>query len=172
MEVLPRSTKMRNEPELALIYRRCAPAVFRRARQILGSEVDAREVTQDVFLSLLERPEQFGGRSSLTTFLYRMTTNACLSRLRDERNRQRLRRERLEGAPGADAPGPDVEQQLMVQRALQSMPPELAHAAIYYLIDGLTHAEIAELLDCSRRHVGDLLARVQGWQEAKEASSC
>jgi RNA polymerase sigma-70 factor (ECF subfamily) len=59
----------------------------------------------------------------------------------------------------------------MIQRALQSMPPELARAAIYYLVDGLTHAEIAELLDCSRRHVGDLLARVQGWEETKEASS-
>ena len=128
-------------------------------------------MTQEIFLSLLERPEQFGGRSSLTTFLYRMTTNACLSRLRNERNRQRLRRERLAGADGADVPGPDVEQQLMIQRALQSMPPELARAAIYYLVDGLTHAEIAELLDCSRRHVGDLLARVQGWEETKEASS-
>ena len=81
---------MRNEPELALIYQRYAPIVFRRARQILGNEVDAGEVVQDVFLSLLERPEQYGGRSSITTFLYRMTTNACLARLRDERNRERL----------------------------------------------------------------------------------
>ena len=60
----------------------------------------------------------------------------------------------------------------MVRQAVQSMPPEVAQAAIYYLVDGLTHAEIAELLDCSRRHVGDLLARVQGWKETKEASSC
>jgi len=162
---------MRNNSKLALIYQRCAPTVFRRARQILGSESDAREVTQDIFLSLLERPEQFGGHSSLTTFLYRMTTNACLSRLRNERNRQRLRRERIEGADGPEAHGPDLEQQLMVQRALQSMPPDLAQAAIYYLVDGLTHAEIAELLECSRRHVGDLLTRVQGWEETKEASS-
>ncbi|MBN1610117.1 MAG: hypothetical protein JW940_26055, partial [Polyangiaceae bacterium] len=67
---------MRNEPELALIYQRYAPIVFRRARQILGSEVDAGEVVQDVFLSLLERPAQYGGRSSITTFLYRMTALA------------------------------------------------------------------------------------------------
>jgi len=163
---------MRNESELALIYRRCAPAVFRRARQILGSEVDAREVMQEIFLSLLERPGQFEGRSSLTTYLYRVTTNACLSRLRDERNRERLRCERLEEGDGSGQDGPDIERQLMVRQAVQSMPPEVAQAAIYYLVDGLTHAEIAELLDCSRRHVGDLLARVHSWKETKEASSC
>jgi RNA polymerase sigma factor (sigma-70 family) len=160
---------MRNEPELALIYQRYAPIVFRRARQILGNEVDAGEVVQDVFLSLLERPEQYGGRSSITTFLYRMTTNACLARLRDERNRERLRRERLDGNEGSDALGTDVEQQLMMARAIQSMPEVLARAAVYYLVDGLTHAEIAELLGCSRRHVGNLLARVEGWNRKEGA---
>jgi RNA polymerase sigma factor (sigma-70 family) len=161
---------MLNDSELAVIYRRHAPAVFRRARQILESEVDAHEVVQDVFLSLLEHPEQYEGRSSLTTFLYRMTTNACLTRLRNERNRERLRRERLDENDAEWSP--DAEQRLMLARVVASMPPELARAAIYYLVDGLTHAEIAKLLDCSRRHVGDLLVRVQGWEQLREVVSC
>jgi RNA polymerase sigma-70 factor (ECF subfamily) len=50
------------------------------------------------------------------------------------------------------------------------MPEELAKAAIYHFVDGLTHQEISEILGCSRRHVGDLLARISTW--GGEEPSC
>src|SRR5688572_26052095 len=78
-----------------LVYQRHAPAVFRRARQILGNAADAREIVQDVFLSLFEAPHQFRGKSSLSTFLYSATTHACLNRVRNQRNRERLIHERF-----------------------------------------------------------------------------
>jgi RNA polymerase sigma-70 factor (ECF subfamily) len=40
------------------------------------------------------------------------------------------------------------------------VPEELAQAAVYYYADEMTHEEIAEVLRCSRRHVGDLLERL------------
>jgi RNA polymerase sigma-70 factor (ECF subfamily) len=58
----------------------------------------------------------------------------------------------------------------MLHRALDVMPSELGQVAMYYLVDGLTHREIAQLLSCSRRHVGNLLARLQAWDEGTEAS--
>jgi RNA polymerase sigma factor (sigma-70 family) len=159
---------MSDEP-LATVYRRHGPQVFRRARRILGLEADAQEVVQEVFLSLLEHPEQFQGNSNLTTFLYSATTHACLNRLRNSRNRQRLEREHFAGTP--DTPGTPAlspEQLLMLQRALATMPEELARAAVYYLVDGLSHEEISRLLSCSRRHVGNLLGRLGGIGKAPE----
>lgn len=44
--------------------------------------------------------------------------------------------------------------------ALAQLPDQEARAAVYFHLDGMTHTEIAELLGCSRRHVGDLLERV------------
>jgi RNA polymerase sigma-70 factor (ECF subfamily) len=35
--------------------------------------------------------------------------------------------------------------------------------ALHHYLDELTHDEIAELLGCSRRHVGDLIARARAW---------
>ncbi|HEY6559136.1 MAG TPA: sigma-70 family RNA polymerase sigma factor [Polyangiaceae bacterium] len=167
---------MHGDHSIADAYRRHAPAVFRRARQILGTEAEARDIVQDVFLSLFENTRQFQGKSSLTAFLYSVTTHACLNRVRDQKNRARLEREHFAGA------GPDErdsrltpEQLAILHRTLQRMPDELATVAVYYLVDGLTHQEIARLLDCSRRHVGHLLERVEHWQEAQaraEAESC
>jgi RNA polymerase sigma factor (sigma-70 family) len=163
---------MRDEP-LATVYRRLGPSVFRRARRILGLEADAHEVVQEVFLSLVEKPDQFRGNSSLTTFLYSATTHACLNRLRNSRNRERLEREHFI-FPADEAAGPalSAEQLLMLQRALAAMPEDLAQAAIYYLVDGLTHDEIARILSCSRRHVGHLLDRLAHVGEGREAASC
>lgn len=72
------------------MYRRHAASVYRRACTLLGNEADAHEVLQDLFVSLLERPDQFAGGSSLPTFLYSATTHACLNRLRNQKNRARL----------------------------------------------------------------------------------
>ena len=105
------------------------------------------------------------------TFLYSATTHACLNRIRNANNRARLRRENLP-VPDAssESQGLNPEQLLMLQRAVESMPDELAQAAIYYLVDGLTHEEIARLMSCSRRHVGNLLTRLAEWGQKLEST--
>jgi RNA polymerase sigma factor (sigma-70 family) len=155
-----------DQVELTRMYRCHGPMVFRRARQILGSEPDAREIVQDVFLSLFEKPAQFSGASSLTTFLYSATTHACLNRLRSQRTRAKLREQRGDELARDDAHPITQEQLLLLQTTLNSMPPELAHVAVYHFMDGLTQDEIAEVMGCSRRHVGNQLLRVQSWAEA------
>jgi RNA polymerase sigma-70 factor (ECF subfamily) len=162
---------MPNTDPITDLYRRHAPAVFRRARQILGIEADAHEVVQEVFLSLVERPEQFDGRSAMTTFLYAVTTHACLNRIRNRNNRSRLERQQWP-TPELDERDRRLspEQLLMLHRALERMPGDMADASIYYFVDGLTHHEISQLLGCSRRHVGDLLERISRW--GSEETSC
>jgi RNA polymerase sigma-70 factor (ECF subfamily) len=161
---------MQTDSIIALLYRRHGPMVFRRARRILGNEGDAHEIVQDVFLSLFENPQQFQGKSSLTTFLYSATTHACLNRLRNQNNRDRLARERFAHDSDETDRRLSPEQILMLHRALEDMPDELAQVAVYYLVDGLTHEEIARILSCSRRHVGNLLARLETWGAAQETA--
>ena len=71
------------------LYRTHAPAAFRRARRMLGSEADAHEVVQDVFFRSAA-PAQYQGRSSMSTFLYSAVTHACLNRIRNVKTRSRL----------------------------------------------------------------------------------
>lgn len=140
------------------LYRRYGHSVLRRARQILASDDDAAEVLQELFAGLIARPEQFGGHSAPSTFLYAATTHACLRRLRDARNRRRLIDTQvrpwltdvdLRPAGAATA----------VRAVLAQLPDDEARAAVYHYLDGMSHAEVAEVLGCSRRHVGNLLER-------------
>lgn len=143
------------------LYRRYGSSVLRRARVLLGNEADAQDALQQVFCALAERPEQFRGQSSVLTFLYGATNHACLNRLRDARRRSQLLRENY--VPQRYARGPDPEALSQLRELLARMPEELAQVAIYYHCDELSQAEIAELLGCSRRHVGDLLERARAF---------
>jgi RNA polymerase sigma-70 factor (ECF subfamily) len=157
-----------NDDALAEIYRRHAAAVFRRARRLMGSDADAQDVVHDVFLSLFERPEQFGGRSALTTFLYSATTHACLSRIRQVKNRQRLLETHLPAQHATAEPQALAD----LHDALRKMPEMLARVAVYTWFDELSHAEIAALVGCSRRHVANLLERIEAWAREQEELSC
>jgi RNA polymerase sigma factor (sigma-70 family) len=149
--------------DLEAAFRAHAHIVLRRARQILGT-VEADEVVQDVFVALAERPEQFEERSSLVTYLYAVTTHACLNRLRNRRKRQGIVDEKL--APGIErATQPRGEVISIVRDLLARVPEDMATAAVHYFVDEMTHDEIAQMLGCSRRHVGDLVERFRKFAE-------
>lgn len=145
--------------DVETLYRSYGHSVLRRARQILASDDEAGEVLQELFVGLVARPEQFDGRSAPSTFLYAATTHACLARLRDRRNRARLVDEQVRPwTTDADPRSPEAAS--MVRSALARLGEDEARAAVYYFLDGMSHAEIADMIECSRRHVGNLLERV------------
>lgn len=153
------------------LYRAHAPSVFRRAKKMLGSDADAHEIVSDVFLSLYERPEQYRGRSSLSTFLYAMTTNACLNRLRMHKQRSRAIEKEGPAMPHVAQHPLPPDRTTQLRRTLERMPEPLAHVAVYYYLDELTQEEIAAVLGCSRRHVVNLLARLDAWCRAELGES-
>lgn len=57
------------------------------ARRMMGREEDAQDAVQDAFLSAFKALGAFDGRSQLTTWLHRITVNACLMKLRSQRRR-------------------------------------------------------------------------------------
>ncbi|HUS63413.1 MAG TPA: sigma-70 family RNA polymerase sigma factor [Kofleriaceae bacterium] len=147
------------DASIEAMYRVHGRAVLRRARQILGDEQEANEVLQEIFVGLLDRPDQFKGQSSITTFLYSVTTNMCLNRLRNARNRTRLLEENAGAAAPRSAPL-GADDLAALHQLLARLPVEEASAAVYYYLDGMSHAEIADLQGCSRRQVGYLLERL------------
>ena len=70
---------------LEALMERYASRVFRVARGIVRTDADAEEVVQDVFLTLARKIESFEGRAQLSTWIYRVTTNAALLKHRGKR---------------------------------------------------------------------------------------
>lgn len=146
------------------LYREHGEVVLRRARHLLGNEELARETLQEVFVSLVENPVRFDQTGGAVAWLYVATTNRCLNRLRNERGRARLLAAAVHASehetPGAE--GPWLARQLLAQ-----LPNDLIEVGIYHFVDGMTQDDIAVVLRCSRRHVGNLIRRLRDTIERK-----
>ncbi len=64
--------------------------VFNLTYRILGNHADAEDAAQDAFLAAYRNFERFRGESRVSTWLYRIATNAALMKLRKERPRRNL----------------------------------------------------------------------------------
>lgn len=151
---------MNHALDIEALYREHGHMVFRRARYLLGGEEEARDVLQDVFMSLVHQPDQFTHKSSIVTWLYSATTHRCFNTLRNQRKRNTLLQAQQIDQEAATSRG-SSEALVLARELFASMPETLAHVAIYYYLDEMTHEEIAQVVGCSRRHVGKLLEKVQ-----------
>ncbi len=133
----------------------------------------AEDLTQDVFLRLLEHFPRLDGHHDLGGWLYRVTANLALTRLRTERSWVgRLRR--LLGAEEADAVEgpPDLalvreEEAGEVLATLQSLPGQERVVLCMKVLEGKTQKEIAQVLSLSEGYVSKLLTRA--WAHVSEA---
>jgi RNA polymerase sigma-70 factor (ECF subfamily) len=146
--------------ELEALYRSYGPLVRRRARSILGDDLEAQDAVQEVFVRVIGAMGEFRRQSQPSTWLYRITTNLCLNRIRDTRRRRdHLTRIGEETARAPRAPGLPPEARATLQRVLGELDPELAEIAVFYYVDEMDQAEIARILGVSRRTIGYRLDR-------------
>jgi len=157
--VIENEERLRSEE----LYRTYAPQAFRRARRVLRSDDDAHEVVNDVFLSLLERPRQYAGQCAFGGFLHSAVTNACLNRLRQRAIRGKLASDCNLATLSPATSAVDPEGASTLRSVLARLPSPLADVAVYYHLYELTQDDIARILGCSRRHVGDLVTRLEEW---------
>lgn len=145
---------------LEALFGRFGPMILRQARRILRSHEDARDVLQDVFVRLIDLdPSRWDG-PEVSAFLYRITFNLCLNRLRHARRGVPLAEAFVEelAAPFADG---DRARALDVARLLTEADEREALAAICVWVEGMSHPEAAEVVGCSERTIRNLLARFE-----------
>jgi len=65
------------------------------ARGFLADSQKSEDLVQDVFIKLIEKPEQFDGSRKFSTWIYVVTSNRCKQVLRDEKNRLRILQENV-----------------------------------------------------------------------------
>jgi RNA polymerase sigma-70 factor (ECF subfamily) len=139
--------------------------VYRRALRLLGNPADAEEATQEIFIRAFRSAEGFRQQSQLTTWLYQITTHYCLNLIRDRTRRTELYEEHVapqgDGLEKADPVRPD--DMVLLRGLLSAADERQATAAVYVLLDGMSHEEAAEVLGVSKRTVGNLLERFQAW---------
>ena len=108
----------------------------------------------------LQKGSRFRHEASPMSWLYRIMTNHCLNRLRDQGRRSRLLRQQMGGGAG-EAEMADGELSLAMRELLRSLPEEVAEVAVYCHVDRMGHDEIAALLGLSPRTIRNRLRDFQ-----------
>lgn len=145
------------------LVRRYRRRIFALALHLSGSNSEADDITQDVFLKAYRALDGFEGRSEFFTWVYRMAVNRSLNARRD-----RMRRKeqpmvaadgevdpRIELAVQVDAKGDprraaelrDTYTRLI--RALDALPPEMRTTVVLVALQGMSHGEVAVVQKCS-----------------------
>lgn len=143
--------------------------VFSLTYRMTGSASDAEDLTQEVFLQVMRKIGSFEGRSSFSTWLYRVTVNRSRDYLRSRKRHPELLSQDGEQAeprddlfPVAVAPSPEgqamaSEARRLVQEALCDLPISLRAPLVLHELEGLEYREVARML---RLPVGTVKSRI------------
>ena len=128
-----------------------------------GDEATASDVTQQVFLKLFAKIGQFQGDAEFTTWLYRMTTNACID---EQRKRRRFlpfgdafRMDEPRTTSHQEEKAARAELADSVKCAVAQLKPKLRVVMLLKYFEELSYEEIAEVLGCSKGTVASRLNR-------------
>jgi RNA polymerase sigma-70 factor (ECF subfamily) len=136
------------------LVRRHRDRLWAVALRTLGDREEAADAVQDALVSAYRAAHTFRGQSAVTTWLHRITVNACLDRARKAASRKTSPvddTERLEQLlePHEEASAPaernDLHRQLL--EALGTLPPDQRAALVLVDMQGYPVAEAARVLD-------------------------
>ncbi|MCI5111724.1 MAG: sigma-70 family RNA polymerase sigma factor [Marivita sp.] len=138
------------------------PLVFAHAVRMLNDRAEAEDVAQEAMLKLWRQAPGWDaqGGASVRTWLYRVTANLCIDRLR--KTRPDAMPEDLDVAddgPGAEAQLQAQARQMALEEALMQLPDRQRQAVVLRHIEGLGNTEIAQIMDIGPRAVESLTAR-------------
>jgi RNA polymerase sigma-70 factor (ECF subfamily) len=139
------------------IVRRWERRIFSLAYGMLGREEDARDATQETFLSAFRNLRGFRGEAKVSSWLHRIAVNQCITRQRRAKVRSESALEDETEANGAQYSTPahespartaeSRERTEIVRRAVNALPVDLRQVIVMKEFEELTFQEIAEALD-------------------------
>lgn len=133
-----------------LVVERHRDRLWRVALRTLGNPDDAADAVQDALLSAYRAAGSFRGDAAVTTWLHRITVNACLDLVRRKASRPSVALDD-ELDHGDDVAAPDLlgerETAAEILAALRQIGPEQAAAVVLVDVEGFPVAQVAEMLD-------------------------
>ena len=145
--------------------------VYSIVYHMTSNREDAADLTQESFIKAFQSIQRFGGQSSFFTWLYRIAVNSTLSHLRKGRLRSFFSLERMDSdepvskeiidaltdKTDADRDAFVHELQEKLNDAMQKLSTRHRTVVTLFEIEGLSHQEIADVMDCS---VGTVRSRL------------
>jgi RNA polymerase sigma-70 factor (ECF subfamily) len=151
---------------LDTLLRRHYDLVHAICRRIVGGSRDADDATQEAMISIVRGLPRFDGRAAVTTWIYRIATNAALDELRRRKRRPGLHVLREDDRSEPEVVDPlgqrrveGIVDRMSVDAALEQLADEFRVAVVLRDVADLDYAEIAEVLGVPVGTVKSRIAR-------------
>ena len=163
--------------EFARLVDAYSSPIYRLGLRMLGTPQDAEDVLQNTFLNVLTHLSTFEGRSSLSTWIYRIAANEALMLIRKKKPEVNI--ERSEGAQAGDnaedllptqfidwsaLPENELlsgESQKYLDSAIQTLPESMRIVFVLRDVEGLSIKETADALNLTETNVKTRLLRAR-----------
>ncbi len=137
----------------------------------LNDELAAEDITQDVFIKIYKSLAKFRGQSSISSWLYRITKNACFDLIK-KRKTDPLDIEQVGRIADTDRPGPEddyfeQDKHVAVRAAVSKLSKQQRMAVSLYYFQQLAYEEIAEIMEQPLNTVKSYLYRGKQALEAE-----
>lgn len=146
----------------AVLIDRLSPRILSQATRLLGNRAEAEEIAQEAMLRLWHAARDWRqGEAQVSTWLYRVTANLCIDRLRSRRTTVAI-----DAVTDPADPAPSVADHLQTDArhralndALADLPERQAMAVSLRFIEGLSNPDIASIMGVGVEAVESLTAR-------------
>jgi RNA polymerase sigma-70 factor (ECF subfamily) len=163
-----------DQAEFARLVDAYSTQIYRLALKMLGNEQDAEDVLQNTFMKALQSIEKFEGRSSISTWLYRVAVNEALMSLRRQKPTISVAMDYEDDDDELQHPTQFTdwcclpERDLMseearrhLDQAIRRLPEKLQVVFLLRDIEGLSIRETSEALDLTETAVKTRLLRAR-----------
>jgi RNA polymerase sigma-70 factor (ECF subfamily) len=160
--------------EFARLMEQYSPMIYRLGLKMLNNPQDAEDILQETFIKAYKHIHKFDGRSSVSTWLYRIATNEALMALRKKRPdtvsfdmpsmHDTEPQEPLQIVDWCCLPEQEyltAEGRLRLDQAAERLPESLRIVFVLRDIEGLSTRETAEVLQISEMAVKTRLSRAR-----------
>jgi len=137
-----------------ILYERYHRRTYSLALRMTGSQTEAEDLTQEVFIQLFRKVGSFRGDSAFSTWLHRMTVNQVLMHFR----RRSVKNERTsedgempeQSVVGSANPNKmQVVDRIALKNAIAQLPDGYRNVFILHDVEGFEHEEVARLMGIS-----------------------
>jgi RNA polymerase sigma-70 factor (ECF subfamily) len=160
--------------EFARLVDTYSTVIYRLGLKMLGNPQDAEDILQNTFLNALTHLANFEGRSSISTWLYRIAANEALMMIRRRKSNFNLEDMQPEDADDISLPETFVDWSLLpekellsgegktvLEKAIKQLPENLRMVFILRDVEDLSIKETAEILNLTEVNVKTRLLRAR-----------
>jgi RNA polymerase sigma-70 factor (ECF subfamily) len=124
--------------------------MYRVAYRFTGQAQDAEDIAQEVCVGLTHKLQSFNGKSSFSTWLYRVVVNSCRDYQKKRSTHRRLESGYIDLEQNLQSDKNDSDKKLLwLYRTITNLEQSLKETALLVLTEELSHAEAGKILGCA-----------------------